>query len=92
MSAKETSLEFVDRMEADYPKGFTGFTSVTSEEYQNLIRLAKTAALIEVHRLDVLHNEKTCIVTGAKESQFAQTDTVHTAVLTVADKIKEQKA
>jgi len=91
MSAKETSLEFVDRMEADYPKGFTGFTSVTSEEYQNLIRLAKTAALIDEHRLginpwsaywDVQH----------RSGHYTEADDLHTAVRAVADKIRKEQA
>lgn len=79
----ETSLEFVERMEQ------TDKHAIALHEYDSLLRLAKTAALIDTHRLginpwsaywDVQH----------RSGHYTEADDLHTAVRAVADRIKEQ--
>lgn len=83
VTTKETSLEFVERRIAER------WSSAGEDERKTLI-LAKTAALIEDHRLginpwsaywDVQH----------RSGHYTEADDLHTAVRAVADKIKEGK-
>ena len=78
----ETSLEFVEQLEEFYGDN--------SETMNRLLHLAKTAALIDEHRLginpwsvywDVQH----------RSGHYTEADDLHTAVRAVADKIKEGK-
>lgn len=83
----ETSLEFVEKLEAFYGDN--------SESMSRLLRLAKTAALIEEHRLDIEQSPANVDVTwfwpGVGEpvdDVHCFDEDVHTAVRAVADKIK----
>lgn len=89
MNDKETSLEFVERMEQ------TDKHASALHEYDKLLRLAKTSALIEEHNLKltkkpvyetwrvVAYSETSGKVTARHDADL------HTAARAVADKIKE---
>lgn len=88
---KETSLAFVERMEAAH--AVSGAPVMYSRSnMMELLRLAKTAALVEEHRLWVeppIGASKWRIV-GRAPIQHDHKD-LHTAVRAVADRIKEGK-
>jgi len=101
MSDKETSLEFVDRM-PELPADIRPVerVSMPGEDYIRLRALAKTAALLEEHRLGVMPYQATNVFDPGKfwvwdvsphgDEQVVINADLHTAVRTVADKIKEQ--
>lgn len=86
MSDKETSLAFVERRIAER------WSSAGEDERKTLI-LAKTAALIEEHRMDVVptHEKKFTVFVRHTVNDGVSEDEFHTAVRAVADKIKEGK-
>lgn len=86
----ETSLEFVERMEKRFELDVSGEYQIelSRNETEQFLKLAKTAALIDEHRLginpwsaywDVQH----------RSGHYTEADDLHTAVRAVADKIKE---
>lgn len=87
MTDKETSLAFVERMEKMHLS-----IPFSYDERQSLLRLAKTAALIEEHGLMVNPPDGMNPAWYASEKgTFGEERlTLHEAVLAVADKIKEQ--
>ena len=87
MSDKETSLAFVERMEQ------TDKHASALHEYDKLLRLAKTAALIEDHRMDIIptHEKKFTVFVRHTVNDGVSEEELHTAVRAVADKIKEGK-
>lgn len=84
MSDKETSLEFVERRIAER------WSSAGEDERKTLI-LAKTAALIEEHRMTIepLDDGTGCWMSYDGEPHYHKD--LHTAVRAVADKIREGK-
>ena len=94
MIAKETSLEFVERMErTSNADRQTGPNTLRYDDIDHLIALAKTAALIDTNAISVQRNGGNCVATVWKN--FIHTKSLpadlHTAVRAVADKIKEGK-
>ena len=87
MTDKETSLEFVERMEK------FNATLRPNADIDELLRLAKTAALIDTHAIVVQRNGGSWV--AAVWKNFIHTKSLpadlHTAVRAVADKIKEGK-
>lgn len=84
IGAQETSLEFVERMEGcDY--------IVKPQDAKRLIYLAKTAALIEEHRLSVMQYRTGCKVVEGILMTHLDGEELHTEVRAVADNIKEKK-
>ena len=79
-SAQETSLAFVERMEA------MDWWQIGREDADHLIRLAKTAALIEEYKMGVDFMTGNWI--AGKDRKVASYPTIHEAVRSVADKIK----
>ena len=92
MTDKETSLAFVVRMERSKAQ-LSEFTFLTPEQVDLLLRLAKTAALIEEHRLDVMFATESNVAIYEPKANWKHVgfDNVHEAVRAVADKIKEGK-
>ena len=93
MTAQETSLAFVERMESvEIP---SHSILISREDFLHLRQIAKTAALIEEHRIDVSFAETGdgrpagCILFPLVGGVFEAQD-LSTAVRAVADKIKEQ--
>ena len=86
MTDKETSLAFVERI-AKKPSD-----KWTQVEYEEMLKLAKTAALIEEHRMTIepLDDGSNCWLSYDGEPHYYKD--LHTAVRAVADKIKEHKA
>jgi len=101
MTDKETSLAFVERMERTAASDRqNGPNTLRYDEIDRLIELAKTAALIEEHRLGVMPYQVTNVFDPGKswvwdvsphgdEPVVINAD-LHAAVRAVADKIKEQ--
>ena len=80
----ETSLEFVEQLEEFYGDN--------SETMNRLLHLAKTAALIEEHKLrPQWSNRNRCWhVEAINGTTFHIAPDLHTAVRAVVDKIKER--
>lgn len=87
MSDKETSLAFVERMERELEAGI----NQSALEAERTLRLAKTAALIEEHRMTIepLDDGTGCWMSYDGEPHYHKD--LHTAVRAVADKIREGK-
>jgi len=87
----ENSLEFVERMR---PTGIEhpGTVTLTGPDCDRLIDLAKTAALIEEHKLrPQWSNRNRCWhVEAINGTTFHIAPDLHTAVRAVVDKIKER--
>ena len=87
MSDKETSLAFVERMEKRDLWPFP----ITREDRAELVRLAKTAALIEEHRLRLepsVYGPDYRVISIA--INYAHHADLHTAVRGLGEKIKER--
>lgn len=88
MSAQETSLAFVERMESvEIP---SHSVLISREDFLHLRQIAKTAALIEVHRMDIIptHEKKFTVFVRHTVNDGVSEDDLNTAVRAVADKIK----
>lgn len=82
MTDKETSLAFVERI-----RTLDSIADLTITERVGLLKLAKTAALIEKHRGSVAMRT---VINHYMRGMGSHED-FHTAVRAVADKIKEEK-
>ena len=86
MSDKETSLEFVERMEK------FNATLRPNADIDELLRLSKTAALIDTHRLrlepSACSTDYRVISVAINHAHHGE---LHQAVRAVADKIREGK-
>ena len=89
MSDKESALAFVERMEAHRRKDPT--IALTFAEIDELLRLAKTAALIEGHQINIVHGPYMIEAVSSESGEWSEKSDLHTAVRSVADKIKEAK-
>ena len=97
MSDKETSLEFVERMERLLPTDIPHHQLQAEQDARQLLKLAKTAALIDEHRLNLSNGQKfpdgrvSDYRVISHVANYAHHGELHQAVLAVADKIKEGK-
>lgn len=84
----ETGLQFVERI-----RTLDSLADLTITERVDLLKLAKTAALIEEHRMDIIptHEKKFTVFVRHTVNDGVSEDEFHTAVRAVADKIKEGK-
>ena len=90
MTTQETSLAFVERMESvEIP---SHSVLIERKDFLLLRNLAKTAALIEVHRMDIIptHEKKFTVFVRHTVNDGVSEDDLYTAVRAVAEKIKEQ--
>lgn len=85
MTDKETSLEFVEAI--TFPEDSCLTITLEAADYRRLMKLAKTAALIEVHRMDVIptHEKKFTVFVRHTVNDGVSEDDLHTAVSAVAD-------
>ena len=91
----ETSLAFVERMERMLPVDIPPHQLQAEQDARRLLKLAKTAALIEEHGLSIGQPDEDgywCAYDTNNDDLQTNDKSFHTAVRAVADKIKEQKA
>ena len=92
MTDKETSLAFVERMESvEIP---SHSVLISREDFLHLRQIAKTAALIEEHKINIHHIDRVGIpdwlaYTEAK-NMVIERGSLFESVRALADKIKEQ--
>jgi hypothetical protein len=88
----ETDLEFVRRINPCHQQ------DLLDSDYERLLRLAETAALIGEHDMDLISPFKGCakwtvyaLMVYALEDARVEDESLHTAVRAVAAKIGEEK-
>lgn len=95
MTDKEPSLAFVERMERVNAAEWFTFGPFSEDETKELLRLAKTAALIDEYKIDILApsvKDSPKIARWRVGPLFGSVyhNDLHTAVRTMTDKSKEQ--
>jgi len=88
----ETALEFVERMERMLPVDIPHHQLQAEQDARRLLKLAKTAALIEEHKLRPQWSSRNRCwhVEAINGTTFHIAPDIQTAVRAVADRIKEQ--